>query len=72
MKKNPIIGVIKTRLRIFDPIILPITIPFCLFLSAEMLVANSGRLVPNASNVRPIIKSGTPKIIAVFFRISYS
>ena len=45
---------------------LPITIPFCLFLSAEILVANSGRLVPKASNVRPIIKSGTPIIMAVF------
>ncbi len=64
---KPIIGKIKTRLRILDPIIFPITIfPFFLF-KAENEAANSGKLVPIATRVSPITVLDTPKAIARFF-----
>ena len=64
---KPIIGKIKTRFRILDPIIFPITIlPFFLF-NAENEAANSGKLVPIATRVSPITVLDTPKAKARFF-----
>ena len=63
--KNPIIGNTNTRFKTFEPIIFPTTI-WCLpFLKAATVAANSGKLVPRAIIVKPIINSEIPKRIAV-------
>ena len=54
------IGTIITRLRIFEPIILPITIWFLPLKIAETVAASSGRLVPRAKIVKPTITSEIP------------
>ena len=51
---NPIIN---NRLNIFDPIIFPIAISLSPFIAAITLVTNSGKLVPIATIVNPIIFS---------------
>ena len=45
----------KPILAILDPITFPITIPEPLFKIAVILTINSGKLVPKATNVIPII-----------------
>ena len=58
---NPIIGKIKTRFKILEPIIFPMTIfPFFLF-RAENEAASSGKLVPIATRVSPMTVLDTPK-----------
>ena len=55
----------NTKFRTLDPMIFPTTI-WCLpFLSAATVAANSGKLVPKAIIVRPIISSDIPNNIAV-------
>ena len=56
----PIIGTIITRLRIFDPIIFPITIWFLPLKIADTVAASSGRLVPSAKIVKPTTTSEMP------------
>ena len=56
----PIISTIITKLRIFEPIIFPITIWFLPLKIAETVAASSGRLVPNAKIVKPTITSEIP------------
>ena len=52
-----------TVLNMFEPIMLPTTISCCFFIALVIETANSGTLVPRATIVRPIIKSGTPCIL---------
>ena len=55
---NPITAKI---LKIFDPIIFPIEISNSFLNTATNVVTTSGRLVPIATIVNPIIRSETPK-----------
>ena len=48
-------------LKIFDPIIFPIEISNSFLNTATSVVTTSGRLVPIATIVNPIIRSETPK-----------
>lgn len=50
---------------IFDPTILPSAISGFLLRAAITLAANSGRDVPIATIVRPMIDSGTPSPLAI-------
>ncbi len=52
-------------LKIFEPTILPIAISAFPRLAAVTEVTNSGRDVPNATMVNPIIRSLTPKYFAI-------
>ena len=54
-------------LRTFEPITLPTTISFFLFKIAEIVAASSGKLVPIAIIVRPIISSDTFRMRAISF-----
>jgi hypothetical protein len=48
----------KPILAIFEPTTFPITIPGSPFRIAIILTINSGRLVPNATNVMPTTRGG--------------
>ena len=58
---KPMINMI---LKIFDPITFPTAISFSFLIEATTLVTSSGRLVPTATIVKPIISSYTPNILA--------
>ena len=63
---RPAIPPTRQMLKIFDPIMLPSRIPVCDFLSSEREAANSGKLVPTAIIEKPIRRSGTPMVSAMF------
>jgi len=52
-------------LKIFEPMTFPIEMSASFLIAATTDVANSGRLVPRAMIVNPIIKSEAPKILAM-------
>ena len=52
-------------LYIFEPNILPIAKSVCFFIAAKTPVTNSGRDVPIATIVIPIIVSDKPKFLAI-------
>mgnify|MGYP006162506335 CR=1 FL=1 len=54
-------------LKILDPTIFPNSILNSPFLTSEIEAANSGRLVPIATKVKPTNSSGTPARVAKFF-----
>ena len=56
-----------TILYIFEPKIVPTAILDCLLRAATTPVASSGKDVPKATKVKPIIDSGTWKYIASSF-----
>ena len=56
---------IKKILNILLPITLPNAISAFFFIAAITEVANSGNEVPNATTVKPIIASDTPKRVAI-------
>jgi hypothetical protein len=53
------------KLNILDPTTFAIAISLLPFKAAVTLTAASGALVPNATIVKPIIKVGTLKILAI-------
>ena len=55
----------KPRLKMLEPIILPIAISFSPFLAATKEVTNSGSDVPSATMVRPINDSLKPNCSAM-------
>ena len=57
----------RAILKIFEPTIFPNNIPYSPFLVREREAANSGRLVPIATKVKPTNSSGTPAKVAKFF-----
>ena len=57
-------GRISERSMIFAPTILPTHKAASPFLMAVKVVTSSGRLVPTASSVTAMIRSGTPKYAA--------
>ena len=52
-------------LKIFEPTILPIAISYLRFIAATTHTTSSGKLVPNATNVKPIMRSDTPRRVAI-------
>ena len=56
-----------TILYIFDPKIVPTAILDCFLKAATTPVANSGKDVPKATKVKPIIDSGILKDLASLF-----
>lgn len=62
---NPVIPNTNKILNKLDPIMFPITISECFFIAAAIHVTNSGKLVPNAMTVKPIIRSDTCKACAI-------
>jgi len=56
---------INPRLNIFDPMTLPILISDCPENAALIVTANSGADVPNATTVRPMIKSEIWNVCAI-------
>ena len=56
---------IKPRLKILEPITLPMDISVCCDIAALMVTANSGADVPKATTVSPIIKSDTFRVCAI-------
>ena len=50
---------INPKLNIIDPMTFPIDMSVCFVTAALIVTANSGAEVPNATTVRPIIKSDT-------------
>ena len=65
LEKNPRIGTTKAIFITFEPITFPITISFLFLVIADMVAANSGKLVPIAMIVNPIINWGTFNNIAI-------
>ena len=57
------IAVTANALKVLEPIILPITISASFFKAAAIEAANSGKLVPTATIVRPMNKSEAPNIL---------
>ena len=55
----------KKMLAIFEPIILPNAISLCPILAADIVPANSGKLVPTATTLKPIIISERPNAKAI-------
>ena len=53
------------ELKIFEPRTLPIAISFSPFTTLAIEAAISGRLVPIATMVRPMIKSLMPRVVAI-------
>lgn len=53
----------------FDPITLPIAISFSFLIEATADVTNSGKDVPTATIVNPIIASLIPKALAIFLAL---
>ena len=53
----------------FDPIIFPIEISNSDLKMATRVVTNSGKLVPTATNVKPITLSETPKYSAKYIEL---
>ena len=56
---------INKILKIFEPTIFPIAKSALFFFAAIIQVTNSGKLVPNATTVSPIILSLTPAAFAI-------
>ena len=56
---------IKPRLKILEPITLPIDISVCPVSAALIVTANSGAEVPNATTVSPTTKSDIFKLCAI-------
>ena len=56
---------IRTILKIFEPMTLPIAISISFLIVAVIEVINSGKLVLKATIVRPIIFSLIPKLVAI-------
>ena len=54
-----------SKLRMFEPIILPIASSSWFFKTLVIEAASSGRLVPSATIVRPIIAVDTPSSSAI-------
>ena len=52
-------------LNTFEPITLPNAISTSFLRAATIEVTNSGKLVPNATTVKPITESGTPSALAI-------
>jgi hypothetical protein len=53
---------IQKILKIFEPTILPTAMSVCHFRAATIDVTSSGRDVPIATTVRPIIRSDIPRV----------
>ena len=60
-----VIPITTKRLKILDPITLPIDISVCPVSAALMVTANSGAEVPNATTVSPTTKSDIFKLCAI-------
>ena len=54
-----------SRLKMLEPKTFPTAIPLASLMAAVMLTAASGRDVPNATIVRPMIKDGILKYLAI-------
>ena len=59
-------GTTNTIFNTFEPITLPTTISVFFFKTAATVAASSGKLVPIATIVNPIISSEIFKIFAIF------
>ena len=63
----PVIPIIMRMLNTFEPMTLPMAMAERPLRAATMLVASSGSDVPQATMVRPMTASLTPKALAVVF-----
>ena len=59
--------VIPNMLAIFDPRIFPIAKLFCFFKIDKIVAITSGKDVPKATIVIPIVVSATPNMLVRFF-----
>ena len=66
LENRPIIGTTNVIFKTFEPITFPTTMSVFFFITALIVAANSGKLVPIAMMVNPIINSDMFNYIAIF------
>ena len=66
LENRPIIGTTNVIFKTFEPITFPTTMSVFFLITALIVAANSGKLVPIAMMVNPIINSDMFNYIAIF------